>query len=73
MYLLTEDQLAERGIRYLPRTLLEAVEEFESDSLVNEVFSPELRKGFIQYKRKEWADFHNTVTPWEVERYLKMF
>lgn len=31
------------------------------------------KKGFIQYKRREWADYHNTVSPWEVERYLKMF
>jgi glutamine synthetase len=73
MYLLSDRELAELGVRYLPRTLLEAIEELEADPLVDEVFSPELKQGFIQYKRKEWADYHNTVSPWEVERYLKMF
>jgi glutamine synthetase len=73
MYLLSESELAERGVRYLPRTLLEAIEELEADPLVDEVFTPELKKGFIQYKRREWADYHDTVSPWEVERYLKMF
>ncbi len=73
MYLLSDAELAERGVRYLPRTLLEAIEELEADPLVDEVFSPELKKGFIQYKRREWAEYHNTVSSWEVERYLKMF
>lgn len=73
MYLLSDAELTERGIRYLPRTLLEAMEELEADPLVDEVFTPELKNGFLQYKRREWADYHNTVSPWEVERYLKMF
>jgi glutamine synthetase len=73
MYLLSDAELAERGVRYLPRTLMEAIEELEADPLVDEVFPPELKKGYIQYKRREWADYHNTVSPWEVERYLKMF
>jgi glutamine synthetase len=40
---------------------------------VDDVFSPELKEGFIRYKRKEWTDYHNVVSEWEVDRYLEMF
>jgi glutamine synthetase len=73
MYELSGDELKRRGIGLLPRTLSEAVDAFEADPLVDEVFPPELKEGFIRYKRKEWWDYHNLVTDWEVERYLEMF
>jgi glutamine synthetase len=73
MYELSTEELKRRGIDMLPRTLLEAVEAFETDALVDEVFSRELKEGFVRYKRKEWTDFHNVVTDWEVQRYLEMF
>ena len=73
MYELSTEELKRRGIEMLPRTLLEAVEAFERDPLVDEVFPAELKEGFVRYKRKEWTDFHNVVTDWEVQRYLEMF
>jgi glutamine synthetase len=29
--------------------------------------------GYIDFKRSEWEDFHNTVTHWEWERYLTFY
>jgi glutamine synthetase len=28
---------------------------------------------FIAFKRREWAEYHGTVSRWETERYLELF
>ncbi|MGY2082288.1 glutamine synthetase family protein [Blastococcus sp. SYSU DS0539] len=55
----------------LPRTLLEAVEAFEADPLVHEVFAPQFVTEYADMKRREWDDFHASVTDWERRRYLR--
>lgn len=55
----------------LPRTLLEAVEAFEADPLVHEVFATQFVSEYTDMKRREWDDFHAEVTPWERRRYLR--
>lgn len=72
MYELTRDQLIERGVRLLPRTLLEAIQDFEDDPLTGEVFGP-LKKVYVDVKNKEWEEFHNIVTAWERQKYLRFF
>lgn len=72
MYKLTRDQVIERGLRQLPRTLLEAVEAFEADPLSDQVFGP-LKKVFVEVKHKEWEEYHNLVSDWEREKYLNLF
>lgn len=72
MYQLTREQLIERGVKLLPRTLLEAMREFEEDPLTDEVFGP-LKKVYVDVKNREWEEFHNVVTSWERERYLRFF
>jgi glutamine synthetase len=57
------------GVR-LPRTLLEAVEAFEQDPLVGEVFAPQFVAEYAEMKRAEWDSYHAEVTAWERRRYL---
>jgi glutamine synthetase len=73
MYELTDQQLDERGVRVLPRTLLEAVEAFDRDPLTEEVFGADLRKSYSELKQREWWEYHNTVSEWEIDRYLTFF
>lgn len=54
----------------LPRTLLEAIEAFEADELVHEVFPGGFVDDYVDMKHAEWDEFHAQVTPWERERYL---
>jgi glutamine synthetase len=54
----------------LPRTLLEAVDAFEEDPLVHEVFPADFVKEYVEMKRLEWDEYHAQVTPWERDRYL---
>jgi glutamine synthetase len=72
MYRVTREELLDRGLRQLPRTLLEAVEAFEADPLADQVFGP-LKKVFVEVKHREWEEYHNLVTDWERRKYLRLF
>jgi glutamine synthetase len=73
MYLLSDDELDSLGVRTLPRTLLEAVEAFDADPLMERVLGPELKKAYVDLKTEEWWDYHDEISPWEVQRYLTFF
>jgi glutamine synthetase len=73
MYVLDDQELEQRGVETLPRTLLEAIEAFDADPLMEVVFGPELKKAYVDLKTQEWWDYHNDVSPWEIERYLTFF
>jgi glutamine synthetase len=73
MYLVDEADLARRGIRNLPRNLLEAVEELVADPLSESVLGPEMLGSFIEEKLGEWDRYHCTVSGWERDQYLKFF
>ncbi len=72
MYVLSRDELTERGVESLPRTLLEAIRAFEVDPLSDQVFGP-LKKPYLELKYREWEEYHNIVTRWERDRYLHFF
>jgi glutamine synthetase len=61
------------GATRLPRTLLEAIDSFEEDPLVHEVFPAEFVSAYVAMKRLEWDDYHSQVTDWERSKYLLAF
>lgn len=73
LYDVTPQEQAERGIRRLPRTLLEAITAFEADPLARDVLGDTMHGMYCQYKNDEWERFHQSVTPWEQVEYLKFF
>jgi len=73
LYELSPEQLAERGICELPRSLDEAVDAFASDPFVEEVLGSELRKEFINYKSEEWRQYHQRISQWEIDHYARLF
>ncbi len=73
MYTYSQAELKEKGIRTLPRTLSEAVEAFAADPLSEAVMGPLMYQTFIDFKTQEWQEYHNHVSDWEVQRYLKFF
>jgi glutamine synthetase len=73
LYELSPEQLAERGIGELPRTLDEAVAAFAADPFVEEVLGSELRNEFIKYKSEEWRQYHQRVSQWEIDQYARLF
>jgi len=73
MYELSDKELNRMGVKQLPRTLLEATEAFSKDSLAKEVMGEALFDSFIENKTKEWWDFHNSISEWEIDTYLTKF
>lgn len=73
MYELSDQQLRGMGVEILPRTLLEAIEAFDADPLSEQVMGPELKAAYVDLKQQEWWAYHNSVSEWEIDRYLTFF
>jgi glutamine synthetase len=57
-------------------TLLHAVDAFEADTIVAGALDgvgAGVATYFAQLKREEFFDWHNTVSAWEIDRYLTAF
>ena len=60
----------ELQIDQLPGTLLEAVEELEKDSFIQEVLGTHISEKYIDAKHKEWQEYRSQVSEWEIQEYL---
>lgn len=56
----------------LPRTLADATKAMERSELAHELFGEEFVRHFVQTRQWEIARFNNSVTDWELERYLEL-
>lgn len=70
---LSQTQLDELGVKTLPPTLLHAIEAFSADPLSRDVMGEDLFQSYVKLKTAEWWDYHNTISPWEIEQYLTKF
>ena len=73
MYEYSLAELEQKGIRTLPRSLGEAIEAFAADPLSKLVMGPLMYQTFVDFKTQEWQEYHNHVSDWEIQRYLKFF
>ena len=73
MYNKSPAELREMGIALLPRTLEEAIDAFEADPFSKTVMGEEMFKSYAAFRREEWDAYHNHVSDWERDRYLKFF
>ena len=73
LYQMTEAELRDAGIRRLPRNLAAATEALGRDELAGEVMGEGMRNSYIAYKVDEWERYHQTVTDWEVQEYLRLY
>ncbi len=73
MYELPDQELERRGVRQLPRTLLESIGAFEQDDLGRRVMGEELFKSYAALKKSEWWSYHNSISQWEIDHYLTKF
>ena len=73
LYFKSDEERLATGVRWLPRTLDEAVNAFAEDPLSREVFGDVMFEAWIDFKRAEWLSYLNHVSDWERDRYLKFF
>ncbi len=66
-------RIAEKGIRELPGTLGEAIDELEADPVIAEALGDHVLSHYVSAKRAEWDAYRTQVTQWELDRYLEAF
>src|SRR3954468_5193038 len=70
LYDLTEEDRAQMGVKHLPESLGEAVEEMAGSELLEKALGAHIFSRYVELKREEWLDYRVQVTPWEIEHYL---
>ena len=63
LYDLGLDEIRRRGIRMLPQSLAEALEELRTGTRVVQAALGPIADDFIQIKDAEWKEYHRQVTP----------
>jgi glutamine synthetase len=73
LYAMSEAELTKAGIRRLPRTLFSAIEALKDDALAQKVMGKVMLNAYVEYKNDEWERYHQAVTDWEVQEYLRLY
>jgi glutamine synthetase len=73
LYAMSQERIRERGIRELPGTLGEAIDELESDEVICSALGDHVLSHYVEAKREEWDEYRMQVSQWELDRYLEAF
>lgn len=71
IYHLTEQERNDMGIRQLPGSLSEALEELDRNQVIQDALGPAVYAAFRRARLEEADAYRIHVTDWEVERYLE--
>ena len=76
LYTLSPEEIAARGIKTLPPTLLHAADNLAGNDVLREGLGMTVdgpyRDYFVEIKRQEFLAHHHQVTPAEVDQYLTL-
>jgi len=70
LYEVAEEVLHKRRIDFLPTTLSEALDCLEKDQVLIEALGKTYADFYIATKRDEWRQYNQSVSQWELDRYL---
>lgn len=73
LYEVPREELASRGIRVLPSTLRDALDCLERDVVIREGLGDDFASYYLAVKAEEWRQYHQSVSQWEIDRYLITF
>src|SRR5579872_541269 len=73
LYEISAEELQAEGLELLPATLSEALDALEKDSVVLNALGSPYAEYYLQCKREEWKEYHESVSPWELARYLHQY
>ncbi len=73
LYSMSEDEIERSGAQRLPRNLLEALEILRTDDLARTVLGDDMMNSYLTYKSDEWERYHQAITDWEVNEYLRLY
>lgn len=70
IYTVTEKEIQEQGIQRLPKSLMEALEEFERDPVLYEGIGEDAGELYIKNKTQEWNDYTSEITDLDYQYYF---
>jgi len=70
LYEISPAELERTGLESLPSTLDEALDALEDDPVVMGALGSPYAEYYVRVKRDEWKEYHDSVSRWEVDRYL---
>jgi glutamine synthetase len=70
VYELSAERKRALGIKELPTTLKDALDEMKSDEVIHHTLGSHIFDAFIDYKTNDWNQYCLYVTPWEIMKYL---
>lgn len=73
IYLMDEAERKKAGITDLPDTLLAAVNDLDTDSVIKEALGSHMARMFVDAKRLEYQAYRQEVSQWELETYLEQY
>ncbi|QAS50914.1 type I glutamate--ammonia ligase [Halobacillus litoralis] len=73
IYVMDKKEREAHGVKDLPATLYDALEELQQDPIMVEALGEHLFEHFIEAKEIEWDMFRTQVHPWEREQYLQTY
>jgi glutamine synthetase len=77
MYEMSSAERKKRGIEVLPSTLLDATRNLEQDEVLREALGHTPHGDYVDYfvdvKQREFKEYHDRVSDWEVNKYLSLF
>jgi glutamine synthetase len=73
LYHFDDTMIRKQGVRTLPSSLEEALNEFAEDDVIQTALGAHVCEWFMEAKRAEWSEYRIQVTPWELERYLMTY
>lgn len=73
IYDLTQKERDVIGIGSLPENLGEAIREMEGSSLVKETLGSHIFYNYLFAKKKEWRDYLQNVSQWEMDHYFGIY
>lgn len=73
IFAMSEQELKERGIAALPTNLKEALLALEKDEVIKDILGEHIVTNYISAKEKEWAEYCENVSEWEIQKYIKEY
>jgi glutamine synthetase len=73
LYHFDDTMIRKQGVRTLPSSLGEALNEFSADEVIQTALGAHVCEWFLEAKRAEWNEYSIQVTPWELGRYLMTY
>jgi len=69
----TDETAAARGITTVAKSLMEAIDELQKDSVIREALGDYCVEKIVEAKTAEWDSFRMSVSQWELDRYLETY